>query len=348
MQNLPSPKYNQNQNLFKQLSGALLDPGAGFGDLYVAANNLFNLLSDIAGFEVENQSNRTDIWLPSGRAIGPSWAAMCLQDFMRTRKFLLGLQDGIATCRNRFPGQTIHVLYAGTGPFATLMLPLTTVFSPADVQFTLLEINPSSVSFLQNTLNALQIDAFVRDIIECDAATFDASVCKPFHLVVSETMQKGLKIEPQVPLSINLLADLEPGGLLVPEKIVIHAGLFNPSVSAEGPEKAPVKLLAEVLDLSISGLRAIQPNQTQWKHQFGPFPEVVVQLPQSFDPGYIRFCLFTTIQTFGDHSLQFRESGLTQPHQLLLLDQNIRYEGKQIGLKYSYDPKPGFVFRLVD
>lgn len=348
MQNLPS--QNNYRNLFHYLSTVLLDPEAGFGEMYTAANNLFNLLSDIAGFEVENQSNRTDIWLSSGRAIGPSWAAMCLQDFMRTRKFLLGLQDGISACRNRFPGQTIHVLYAGTGPFATLMLPLTTVFRPDDVQFTLLEINPSSTSFLQNALKALRIEQFVRDIIVCDATTFDASVCKPFHLVVSETMQNGLQTEPQVPLCINLLADLEPGGILIPEKIAIHAGLFNPglNISQQGSIPASQQLLAEVLDVSISGLRAIQPDLSLWKHHFGPFPEVVLQLPAAFESGFNRFCLFTTIRTCGNNILQFRESGLTQPQTLLLLDQQFQYKGRKVGLRYSCIPKPGFVARIID
>lgn len=332
-----------------RLSAVLLAPKSSYGELYVAVNELFSLLSSCAGFEVENETNRTDIWLPSGRAIGPSWAAMCLQDFMRTHKFLLGLHHGIKTCQERFPGQIIHVLYAGTGPFATLMLPLIPTYSPAEVQFTLLEINPSSIAYLRNIVTTFQLEPYVRDIIVCDATSFDTSSCKPYHLVVSETMQNGLQTEPQVPLCINLLADLEPGGILVPEKINIHAGLFNPTVSSDLQDqtKPSFQLLAKVLEVSIPGLLAIQPDKDLWKHDFGQFPEVVFQLPLIFDPGFRRLCLFTSIQTFGNHSLQFRESGLTQPHNLLLLDQDVRYESKKIALKYTCDPKPGFEFRFI-
>ena len=57
----------------------------------------------------------------------------------------------------------------------------------------------------------------------------ETTAFKPYHLVVTETMQNGLNKEPKVHMNIKMLTDLEPEGILVPEKILIQAGLFNPS-----------------------------------------------------------------------------------------------------------------------
>jgi hypothetical protein len=71
---------------------------------------------------------------PAGLAIDTRSAALCIFDMMRTRKFLLGIRDAIDEKLRIDPGQPVTILYAGTGPFATLLTPLITVFRPDQLQ----------------------------------------------------------------------------------------------------------------------------------------------------------------------------------------------------------------------
>jgi hypothetical protein len=56
--------------------------------------------------------------LPSGLALAPHLAALCVLDEQRTAAFQRGVALAIEAARARFPGETVEVVYAGTGPFA--------------------------------------------------------------------------------------------------------------------------------------------------------------------------------------------------------------------------------------
>ena len=47
---------------------------------------------------------------------------MCVDDIMRTRRFVRGVYHAMADMLNAREGK-INLLYAGTGPFAMLVLP---------------------------------------------------------------------------------------------------------------------------------------------------------------------------------------------------------------------------------
>ncbi|MBP1862801.1 hypothetical protein BD780_002585 [Clostridium tetanomorphum] len=54
-------------------------------------------------------------------------------------EILLNKEDNygeIKRAQQKFLNEQIHILYAGTGPFAALMIPLTTVFTSLGVKFT--------------------------------------------------------------------------------------------------------------------------------------------------------------------------------------------------------------------
>ena len=62
--------------------------------------------------------------LESGLALAPHLAARCVLDVKRTMAFQRGAARAIEAARARFPGETIEIVYAGTGPFAPLVRPL--------------------------------------------------------------------------------------------------------------------------------------------------------------------------------------------------------------------------------
>ena len=155
-----------------QLTTTYLAPEINFMALKQLTDHFFNLLVDITGLEEAKNAHRNSLMLPGGKCIGSFWAGYCLMELMRTRQFVRGLYSGILAAREKFPNTCIHVLYAGTGPFATLALPMTEIFSPQEIQFTLLEIQPESASMLQKVIEALQLGSFIHNVIVADATTY--------------------------------------------------------------------------------------------------------------------------------------------------------------------------------
>lgn len=161
---------NNFKNELKRITDIFLTPQDNYGDLFNEADALYQLLLTVSGLDPDETISREDIYLPEGKALGPIWAARCVKEFMRTKRFLSGIFKAVKEAQKRFPGTQLHILYAGTGPFATLILPLTTAFSSREICFTLLEINPHSIECLRRTLKAFEIEDYVNDIVCCDAA----------------------------------------------------------------------------------------------------------------------------------------------------------------------------------
>ncbi len=321
----------------RNLTNTLLSPEASFDEMFYAAEQLYQLFLTAASMDTEDLQNKTDLFLPHGKAIAPAWAAMCIKDFYRTRQFLRGMILGIQSALQSFPGTPIHVVYAGSGPFATLALPLTSVFSPEQVQFTLVEINPISVAMLHKVVATCRAQAYIRAIVEADATTY--RVCSPVHMVVTETMEQALQDEPQVAITQNLAAQMVEGGILIPQRVAIHAGFLNLAKTLEINVPDDIRRLTGlVFDLT---------HATPSANEEGIFPEVIIDFPENVETGFSQFCLFTDIHIFGNIHLGMAESGLTQPKILLQTGQHGKFNVRRIGLQYTLRSKPGFKMRII-
>src|SRR6478752_3491209 len=103
-------------------ASALLFSGDDDRRSEAAVTSLDRLFRDITGLS-ENTTDvrdRSAISLSAGSAISPLDAGRCLLDVPRTVAYLRGAYAAIQEARQRFPGEVIHVLYAGCGPFALL------------------------------------------------------------------------------------------------------------------------------------------------------------------------------------------------------------------------------------
>src|SRR5262249_38287209 len=111
--------------------------------LEAAVTSLDRLFRDITGMREDtvDPRDRSAILLPAGPAISPLDAGRCLLDPRRTAIFLRGLHAAVQEAKRRFPGEVIHVLYAGCGPFAPLCLPLLPLLAGQAVRFTLIDVH---------------------------------------------------------------------------------------------------------------------------------------------------------------------------------------------------------------
>ena len=175
-----------------------------------ALDEFLNICAQVSGVTPNRSFNAwaDDSFLPSGVAINPQAAAHCVTDYRRSVVFMRGLFTGLQCCLARFPGRPLRVLYAGCGPYATLMLPLLPRFKPGQLDVTVLDIHQRSLDSVQNLLRHFDLLAHPVHAVRADASSYRHS--QPLHLVVAETMQKSLEQEPQLAVTCNLAPQHEP------------------------------------------------------------------------------------------------------------------------------------------
>ncbi len=207
----------------KRITAKLLDSSLSYGDQTAQLTQLCDLFCRITGidFHDHDQAQQRDTSLPGGVAISPFLAGFCIKELIRTTRFLLGLKAAIKEAQQRFPKQRINVLYAGTGPFATLALPLCTMFASSEVGFTLLDIHEDCIGATKKLVTEFGLEPWVDEYVVADAIQYRYPKSKPLHLFVSETMQVKLDKEPQVAIMLNLMPQLTEGGICVPENITL-------------------------------------------------------------------------------------------------------------------------------
>lgn len=335
----------------RTITEILLKKADDFAELSPAINDLYELFLSASQLKAEDDVSRKDIYLEKGKAIGTTWAAMCVKEIMRTKYFIRGLYKGIKAAQEKFPDTTLHILYAGTGPFAALAMPLTTIFSNKEIQFTFLEINPNSIELLKNTLIAFNAESYVHQIVQCDATTYNADKNKPIHIILTETMQNALQKEPHVSITMNLVPQMLPEGILIPQNIVIDAALINPKKNQErmtDPDWAGQKYyhgLKTIFELN-KNTPVNNPAQSIPGTDSLAFNEVEVDLPEDMEPGFTKLCLLTTIQVFEDVLLTNFQCSLNLPKKLLNIEQQALASNK-MSFQYIVNAAPGFQYKFI-
>jgi hypothetical protein len=315
--------------------------------LQAAVASLDGLFREITGMreDTADPRYRSAISLSAGSAISPLDAGRCLLDRRRTAIFLRGVHAAIQEAQQRFPGEVIHVLYAGCGPFAPLCLPLLPLVAGQPVRFTLMDVHARAVESVQAILAALRLGDGNVDCRVGDATNYRRHADQPLHVIVSETMQRALEKEPQVAILMNLAPQLSAGGLMVPEMIAVDAVLTDlsrelgvdgvrPQPSAPALKSWPGRIpLGRILEVD-------RERACAWASAGLPshLPPARIVLPSSSSvAAEYSLVLATTIRTFGVHELREYESGLTHP----LMVHGWR-AGEEVEFTYRLGEKPGF------
>lgn len=263
-----------------------------------SVDGLYQIFKTITGIDISNL-NEEDIYLPSGKAISPSGAAHCLLEMKRTTIFLRGIKKAI-DYKVKSTNKLVRILYAGCGPYATLITPLLHYYSTDKIRITLLDINSVSLAAAEKLLKELGLESYVEQFILDDATTY--KVALPYDIVISETMQSGLKKEPQVAIAQNLIPQCSEDTIFIPEKIRIDAflrkrGIWDGEQLLEAGGE--ISYLCELFTVSKENL-----DSSVFRK--------IVNLPQTHNKPYDLF-LHTTINVFGDEVLGLNDCSLNLP-----------------------------------
>nr|WP_324256847.1 class I SAM-dependent methyltransferase [Cellvibrio fontiphilus] len=242
-----------------------------------------------------------------GKAVSPTTAAQCAEDVERTRIFMQGVYAAIQQKRQdnnyQLNYQPIDVLYAGTGPFGLLLIPLLPLFDTAQLRVTLLDIHAESLEKLQCLIRFLGVQRFVVRLEQADACVWQSA--EKFDLIISETMRQGLIQEPQVSIFSHLQQFLKADGWLIPEMIRLDLWLSAGAFPAGNECKNPDVYLGAVFQLD-------KTTAVQLGHGDNACAQGSLLIPQ-YDLLLQDLKLTTFIQVFGAYQLHDNQSQLTLP-----------------------------------
>ncbi|MCP9234947.1 hypothetical protein [Lewinella sp. JB7] len=285
------------------ITDALLDDTTGPELLRETIDRYRDLLLTASGIDLGEDESIGHFNTGTGVAIGATWAALCVDDLIRTQRFVSGLYRAVRDVAARRSGP-VHVLYAGTGPFGTLAVPLMTRFTPEELQFTCLEITGPSYRAVRQLFTNLDVNAYIVGVIQTDASTYRIGESPAVDIMLSETMQYCLIDEMQVPIALNLMAQLPPEVIMIPERITLRLAALT-----DDAEQTVATDLGEILTVDRATLHAYRPgpNTTDW-------PTVRLTVP-SLLPGQESgpLAIRTLIEVYGGYGLTDYESGLTIP-----------------------------------
>jgi hypothetical protein len=338
-----------------RIAAIILDEECPLAELKLALDDFSWLCSQITGMEPDPSFDAwaEDSFLAEGVAINPQAAAHCIQDYQRTVAFIRGINAAINKAKARFLDTPIRILYAGCGPFASLLLPLLTRFNASELELRFLDIHACSLDSVRQLIECLGFEHSVS-FVQADACRYQTM--DDFHLVVAETMQKSLEQEPQFTVTANLVSTVCDGGFFIPESINVSLCLayleneqlaFKAGELAEAAslfEKGRRLFLATLLDLradnAVHLFNRAKISVVTRKNELSP---VYFVIPEWTDLALVDPIMLTHIRVFEGYVLNDYESEITLPnkcYEILPLNAGDRYQvSYQLGQypKFNYE-----------
>ncbi|MCP4131708.1 MAG: hypothetical protein GY754_12080 [bacterium] len=305
--------------------------------------DIFTSISPVKGTSGEKVVS-DEKWLDSGLAISPDFAAITLDDFMRTAKFLRGVKEAVDLALDRFSQRPVHLLYAGCGPFGTIVVPLLHLYDPKLLKVSLIDIHQVSLDSAENICRVLDVSEFIAGSYCCDASQYRHPEDDPVHIVVTETMAQVLRREPQVSITGNLAEQLVKEGILVPEEVSISLQAVDSNkeylrMRGNLPEEEKDSVRKRLGDIFVLDKNCRIPGANEGSPPFLPAGSVTLA---DDPPRTNRLMLFTEIRVFGENIVAPYESGLTSP--LSLKGQENLGKGETLVFKYQLGSDPCFVY----
>ncbi|MBK8410367.1 MAG: class I SAM-dependent methyltransferase [Sandaracinaceae bacterium] len=307
------------------------------GEAKPVVDALVARLAELTGVELHPDGFRDEhaTLTARGKAVSLTTAAQCGEDVERTRVFLQGVHAGLVHALARVPEHApVHVLYAGTGPFGLLLVPLLPLLPPAHLarlRVTLLDIHAESLATLKVVVDHLGVQESIEAFVQADACEWQPP--QRFDVILSETMHAGLEREPQVSVFAHLSGFLAEDGVLIPEAVVVNLWLSRGRGAPHAPGEGSRKHLGQLFRLD---------RQTAEQLGTGDHSALQGHLPVPAHPAQLEHLeVSTVVQVFGGHGLSEGQSILTLP----VYTKHARVQPETVlRFRYVLDARPRWEF----
>lgn len=279
-----------------------------------AATTLFNFYEKLSDKLLLNSKMDSSTKINGGIALSHEHAADCIIDHLRTTKFIKGIYACVLELKKMYPGEVINILYAGSGPYGTLIIPILSEFKNVEINVTVIDIHESSIKCLRQIVEYLGFEKYIKEYVIDDASVYKG-LKEEYHLVISETMDVALTKEPQVMITKNIVPMLKKDGFLVPQEIAVSTqnSFYAKEISfieelrkGEGDDGDYSEQESKIL-FKLN-------KKTSFKEEnFYEFNSEVFAKSEGTEL-YPDICIYTEVRIFKDEILKKGESLLTMPY----------------------------------
>lgn len=308
-----------------------------YSEIRQAAIDLKNLLTEITELDEADPQAILTIDTANGRATGTYGAAMCVIDYMRTRRFMQGVCAAVT--EHLKTHASVKILYAGCGPFALQVLPLTLLFKPSQVQIQCVELNTTTIDCFKKLISKLAIEQYFKEVICDDAAVAKLEQADQYDILITETMLHALKNETQVAITINLINQCRKDIVLIPNEVQVNFACITNDSSIH---QKVFRSQSPLLHLNKQTAHQFK----DWLHER---PAVLLQKTFQLNSDIYhegdKLTYITIIHVYGNYSLLINESGLTVPL-AIRSEEKIRV-GQSVEFEYRMGSRPGFVYEFI-
>lgn len=297
------------------------------------------LLKQVA-LDRESTINQEEIYNSNGKAVSINTAVDCLDDHNRTRQFILGTYKAIQSLLKQGK-KNIRILYAGTGPFAAILLPSMIRLQQDNLHYTLMDINPATLEKLTCLLKKMDLDTAAVNIVEADASQYVFTNKEHYDIIISETMQAALAREQQLSVFLNLMRQSTEEVIFIPEKIEVFLGVRTVGLDHYQLTQENCTVLEKVFEVSKEALASHIKGDTRELS----FSKTNNEIRKADLRDKDLLLLITKIKVFKDQVLDIHESGLTRP----LIIENISHKHDQniaVEVSYTIDEEPRFELQI--
>lgn len=265
----------------------------------------------------------------SGLIMSPLNCKHTIKDIYRISGYVRGLDKAIQQMLNR--KDQLSILYPACGPFAPLLLPLLSYYrdnqlvNSEQLQITLLDVHPGAVKALEQLVNDLQLNDYIKAIELGDATTYQS--LETFDLLILEAMQHGFSKEGFLSIAKHLVQYLDIQGEMIPKEVSVRAMMvigeteFNQQwrgVEYSHSDHLSKEALAnrvelgEILKINKTSLLKAQVFELDGGMKM--LEANTIQLPQGVtDMAKRILAIYTQVDTFGNELVNQYDSGITAP-----------------------------------
>ncbi len=327
------------RNELDEISDVILHKNTNLGQLRNSLIDLKSLFFKVSEIDSTSSDYLLDIHNKTGKAVGPKWAELCIDDIVRTQQFIRGTHEAIQSLLHTNTEKPVTLLYIGTGPFGTLIMPLLNQFKPTELQLILVEINPISVVALQNTIRNFGFEEYVKEIKSVDAAQMQLENAEEIDILLLECLQFALVKEQQVAITHHILPQLRKDVLLLPEEINLSLSLIDSKKKMEYLMSSEGGAIPNYYKKINSLFELNKDNILSRKSEELVFPEITTFLTEEDKNEYDSVVITTEIKVFGNHRLEIDQCSLTMCYKIDSME-NVKSK-KGLVTQYLVNETPG-------